>query len=89
MYRSTMALNHGMVFIYTEDTVVPIWMKNTYLPLDILWIDKNLSIIDAQEGIPLSEKILYPLGPARFVIEINHGQLKKSKAKLGDKIQLL
>jgi hypothetical protein len=88
MYRTALKANHGMIFIYAEETVVPIWMKNTYIPLDIIWINKDNRIIDIQSGVPQSELIHYPLGQAKYVIELNKNQAEKCKAQLGTKVIL-
>ncbi len=80
--------NHGMIFIYSQETVVPIWMKNTHIPLDIIWINKENKIIDIQLGTPLSENIHFPLGKSKYVIELYKGQADHCHATIGDSVEL-
>lgn len=89
MFRKTLGKNHGMLFSYDTEKVIPIWMKNTYLPLDIIWINKNGLIVDIQQGKPLSEKILYPKSLAKYVLELPQGETLKSKAKNGTKVTFI
>lgn len=89
MFRKTLEKNHGMLFTYNSEKVIPIWMKNTYIPLDIIWIDKNGLIVDIQQGKPHSEKILYPKSLAKYVLELSQGETLKCKAKSGTKVMLI
>jgi hypothetical protein len=87
MYRKEMPLNHGMLFIWDKDTRGGFWMKNTYIPLDIIFIDKNYQIIHiAKNTKPLSEKLISPMKSYRYVLEINAGLSEKYKIKPGDQL---
>jgi len=83
----------GMIFIFNYDGVLPFWMKNTLIPLDIIWIDKNQEIVSIQTA-PIENDIENPLKvytndiPARYVIELNAGTAKELGLKIGDKIEL-
>lgn len=88
MFVKYMNKNQGMLFIYEKAKVIPIWMKNTYIPLDILWIGANHKIVDIQTGAPLSERILFPSGTACFVLELNRGETKRNKATIGTQVFL-
>lgn len=88
MYRKTLAKNKGMLFIETEEKSIAMWMKNTFIPLDIIWINQDLKIVSiSQNTIPLSLDVLGP-NTAKYVLEINAGQSKKYKFKPGQKVQL-
>lgn len=80
MYRRHMAADHGMLFDYDPPVDIAFWMKNTYIPLDIIFIDASGHIIRIEENAtPLSLKHIPSGGPARGVLEINGGL----SAKLG------
>ena len=57
--RSHLAQDRGMFFIFKEEGYHSFWMKDTYIPLDIAFIDKNKVIVDIQEMIPLEIKFRY------------------------------
>jgi len=74
MNRKTLQEKKGLLFIFKNSGNYPFWMKNTLIPLDIIWINKDLKIVHiAQMAIPLDEKPIIPAGIAKFVLEINGG----------------
>jgi len=88
MNRESMKPDHGMLFDFGLDRPVYMWMKNTYLPLDMLFIaaDGRITAI-RQNTLPLSEDIISSHGPARFVLEINGGVSDKLGIKVGDVVK--
>lgn len=79
MFRDTMAADHGMLFIHEQEGPQAYWMKNTRIPLDILYFDNDRKLVSQQRGIPpcsLGDACpSYPSGvPARYVLELNAGQ---------------
>ena len=89
MYRDYMPQREGMLFAYDEPTFVRMWMKNTQLPLDIIWIDKHKHIIHIEtQTKPLSETILAAPSKALFVLEINSGEVKKHGFEVGQRVEL-
>lgn len=88
MYRRSLAPDHGMLFAF--DTVQPVmmWMKNTYIPLDMIFMDKTghvASII--ANARPLSEQILSSGVPVYAVLEVNGGTAAKIGLKVGDSVE--
>jgi hypothetical protein len=80
MYRRHMAADHGMLFDYDPPVDIAFWMKNTYIPLDIIFVGADARIIRIEENAtPLSLAHIPSGGPARGVLEINGGL----SAKLG------
>ena len=74
MFRRHMASDHGMLFDYDPPVEVAFWMKNTYIPLDIIFIDANGRILRIEENAkPLSLAHIPSGGEARGVLEINGG----------------
>jgi len=87
MYRKHMNENQGMFFIFEEERPLSFWMKNTYIPLDIIFIDSNYQIVSISENcMPLSEQMIPSLKPAQYVLEINAGLSRKFGIKSNQKI---
>lgn len=88
MYRRHLATDHGMLFDYDPPVAVGFWMKNTYIPLDIIFIANNGKIIRiAENTIPFSLDHIPSGGRIRGVLEINGGLSAKLGIKVGDKVR--
>jgi uncharacterized protein len=88
MFRHEMADSHGMLFDYDPPQQVSFWMKNTFLPLDIIFIGADGRILNiAAKTTPLSLERLPAVGKARGVLEINGGLSEKLGIKPGDKVR--
>ncbi|QRM55401.1 DUF192 domain-containing protein [Sinorhizobium sp. BG8] len=88
MERREMASDHGMLFAFGETRQVLMWMKNTYIPLDMLFIAKNGHIVTIKENAePLSEAIIDSKVPVDFVLEVNGGTVKALHIKTGHQIE--
>ena len=88
MNRDEMAADRGMLFDFGETRRVYMWMKNTYLPLDMLFIgpDGRIVLVKA-DTMPLSEEIIDSRDPVRFVLELNAGTAQKLGIAAGDMIE--
>jgi uncharacterized membrane protein (UPF0127 family) len=87
MFRKSMGEKQGMLFVFDQDSVSPFWMKNTYLPLDILFIGDNNEIVDiVEKAQPLSEELIRPSAPYRLALEVNAGFVKQYKIEMGDRV---
>ncbi len=74
MFRESLAPDHGMVFIFPDDDTHPFWMRNTYLSLDIIHIDKDLNVVGViANAEPLSEEQRKIDVPSRYVVEVIAG----------------
>ena len=73
MLRQTMADDAGMLFVFPTDTSVGFWMRNTYLPLDIAYIDASGKVLEVRNAQPLDETSLTPKSPYRYTLEVNQG----------------
>jgi uncharacterized protein len=70
MYRRQMELNHGMLFIFPDEDLLSFWMKNTYLPLDIIYLNAQKKIVRICENAsPLNEQSIPSDFPAKYVVE--------------------
>lgn len=88
MYRESMAENRGMLFDPRSPAETPFWMKNTYIPLDIIFLDKDKKIMQITENnTPFSEDMIATRESYRYVLELNAGQAAKHNLKIGDQIQ--
>jgi uncharacterized protein len=87
MFRRSMAPDAGMLFDFKQPTPVTMWMKNTVIPLDMLFLDTSGKIIDIHErAVPYSTDIIASTVPARYVIELNGGTVARLGIRLGDKV---
>ncbi|MBN2483304.1 MAG: DUF192 domain-containing protein [Candidatus Omnitrophica bacterium] len=90
MYRTTLEKNHGMLFIFSQSTPTGFWMKNTYIPLDMIWIDESTYIVAVkQNALPCTQDpcpVMSPGQPARYVLEINSGLTAEYGIQIGDKV---
>jgi uncharacterized membrane protein (UPF0127 family) len=87
MFRRSMAPNAGMLFDYKRPTRITMWMKNTYIPLDMIFIGADGRIINiAQRTVPLSEATIPSRGRALAVLEVNGGTASRLGIKPGDRV---
>ena len=87
MYRRSLAADHGMLFDFGTDQMVYMWMKNTFIPLDMLFIRADGSIARIEENTtPFSERTISSGEPVRAVIEIGGGEARKLGIASGDKV---
>jgi len=87
MYRKTMEEKRGMLFIQKDFKPQSFYMKNTLIPLDIIYIDDEFKIVSFQKNAkPLDETSLPSGKPAKYVLEINGGLSDKWNLKVGDSI---
>jgi len=90
MYRKTMQPNQGMLFVYSEESIHSFYMKNTYIPLDLIFFGKDSSVVSFQENAkPLDETSLPSKVPAQFILEVNAGKAEEWQLSEGDKMILL
>lgn len=77
-----------MLFIFDSSGDYPFWMKNTLIPLDIIWISKDKKVVDIKENAkPCRSEMCETYSPksdAKYVLEINGGLANKYKIKVGD-----
>lgn len=78
MFRRAMGENEGMLFDFGESRMVFMWMKNTDLPLDMIFLDAGGRIVHLHENaVPYSEAIIPSVEPVRFVLEVSAGTIKR------------
>ncbi|WP_340075040.1 DUF192 domain-containing protein [Leptobacterium sp. I13] len=90
MYRTSMEENHGMLFIFKEEAPRYFYMKNTEIPLDIIYINSELKIVSfVENATPFDEASLPSNFPAKYVLELNAGLVKQWNVQVGDSISFI
>jgi uncharacterized membrane protein (UPF0127 family) len=88
MFRESMAADHGMLFDFHAEAPVSMWMRNTVLPLDMLFIGQDGRIRKiAADTVPFSEAIISSPGPVRAVLELNAGTARRLGLAEGDRVR--
>lgn len=89
MYRTELAEDAGMLFVFAGEAERSFWMKNTPIPLDILYIRDDGTVHSiAANTTPYSEKNVPSRGPARYVLEVPGGWAARHGVKPGDRVSL-
>lgn len=92
MFRDSMADKHGMLFVHEREEPQAYWMKNTHIPLDILYFDAGKRLVSQQRDVPPCSAgdgcPPYPsTAPAKFVLELNAGEAARLKLKDGEALK--
>ncbi len=87
MFRKTLPADNGMIFLFDTLRKGSMWMKNTYIPLDMLFFNQQFEIVHIHENaVPQDETIITTPMPVRGVIEVNAGYVRQNNIQSGDKI---
>ena len=90
MFRKQLDESAGMLFIYQKDGDHHFWMKNTYLPLDMLFISANGEVLGIVENVEPMTTVSRSVGiPSRYVLELNAGYCRRHGVQVGTKIRFL
>ena len=88
MFRERMDKKEGVFFVFEKEDVYPFWMKNTLIPLDIIWIDKDFKVVFIFKNAQPCQKdpcpVLDPKISATYVLEINAGLVDDLDIRFGD-----
>jgi uncharacterized membrane protein (UPF0127 family) len=86
MDRKKLGENDGMIFMFPHKNQQSFWMQNTYLPLDIAFLNDDGVILQISEMSPLSTRMICSNSPCKNALEVNRGWFKKNDIGIGDKI---
>jgi uncharacterized membrane protein (UPF0127 family) len=87
MFRPSLAPDAGMLFDFKEPTSATMWMRNTLIPLDMLFVDGNGRIVNiAERTVPQSDAVIAAAAPVRAVIELNGGTAARLGIRAGDRV---
>ncbi|HSP82321.1 MAG TPA: DUF192 domain-containing protein [Gillisia sp.] len=88
MYRKSLGENQGMLFIYPNEAPRSFYMKNTYIPLDLIFYNRDSAVVSIYENaVPLTETSIPSNFPAQYILEINAGKADEWNIETGDKIK--
>jgi len=88
MFRQHLPPDVGMLFVFEYEGFHSFWMKNTFIPLDIAFINSEGEIVDIQQMEPLNDvKTYVPPTPIQYALEMNQGWFKKYGIQVGDKVE--
>jgi uncharacterized membrane protein (UPF0127 family) len=88
MYRNSMKIKNGMLFIFNNEDYRSFYMKNTHIPLDIIYVSADSTIVSFQKNAePFNETSLPSEAPAMYVLELNAGLSDEWKLEKGDRIK--
>lgn len=89
MYRTSMAENAGMLFIFEKERELTFWMHNTCIPLDMIFIASDGTIVGIEENTPTLTDDSFSAGcPGRYVLEVNAGWTRKNGIRAGMKVDI-
>jgi uncharacterized membrane protein (UPF0127 family) len=89
MYRTEMAEDHGMIFRFEARDVQSFWMRNTCIPLDMLFIDDDGTIVGIEENVPTLNDETYSCGcRSKYVLELNAGWSRRHGVVAGQRVRL-
>src|SRR3546814_19133591 len=89
MFRRQMAADAGMLFLFGGSQVRGMWMKNTLIPLDMLFIDEAGKIVRIEERtVPHSERAIVSGGPGSAVMELDAGTASRLMIEPGDRVPI-
>ena len=87
MFREAMPADHGMLFVFEQELPLSFWMKNTRIPLDMLYFDRAARLVSIQRNVPPCVTAYCPSyaaeGPSQFVLELNGNRSEPLKLSRG------
>ena len=93
MFREALAPNEGMIFLFDTKGFYPFWMKNTLIPLDMLWLERNGEVVSIAHSVPPCKAdpcpTYPPLAEAWYVVEVVSGFAKAHGVQVGDTLEFI
>jgi uncharacterized membrane protein (UPF0127 family) len=88
MHRQSLPPDRGMIFVFADEEPRSFWMRNTLIPLDIVYLDKDGKVVSISQMKPLDETGVHSAGPAKYAIEMNEGAAARAGVKVGDVLDI-
>jgi uncharacterized protein len=88
MRRDAMAADHGMIFVFADEQRLGFYMKNTRIPLDIIYLNGAGAVVSIKQMRPYDVTTVYSDAPAKWAIELNQGQAAAAGVKVGDQLAI-
>ncbi len=89
MHRTDLGENEGMLFVFSDTRIRSFWMRNTYIPLDIAFLDRDLVIVDIRQMEPEDETLVDSARPAMFALEVHQGWFARRGIEVGARAQVV
>jgi uncharacterized membrane protein (UPF0127 family) len=90
MFRQALPQGRGMLFLFEHSEKLKFWMKNTYIPLDMIFIDEGMKVVYVEENAePLTLNPRGPEGDSRYVLEVPGGWAQAHGVEPGVKVKFL
>ena len=86
MNRFSLRPDQGMLFVFERAEVQAFWMKNTYIPLSIAFIDASGRIVNIEDMAPQTENSHWSRGPVQFALEMRKGWFAERGVRVGDRV---
>jgi uncharacterized membrane protein (UPF0127 family) len=83
-----MPADHGMIFVFPDTEPRSFWMKDTRIPLDILYLDPDGVVVSIRQMKPYDLSGVHSDKPAKYAIELNKGAAERAGVKVGDKLEI-
>ncbi len=91
MNRTSLGKNKGMLFVFEQENPVAFWMKDTLIPLDIIFANKDMEIVEISENLQPCKEAPCPTFkayPVKYALEVNAGYAKEKGIKTGDRLEV-
>ena len=89
MYRQELPDGTGMLFVFEDNALRSFWMQNTYVPLDIAFLDPALTVVDIQQMAPMTTDAHESAAPAMFALEVRQGWFADQGIAVGARAQVV
>ncbi|MDO8660956.1 MAG: DUF192 domain-containing protein [Candidatus Woesearchaeota archaeon] len=88
MYRESLAPDAGMLFVFSKPQFLSFWMKNTKIPLDMIFFDENKTVVKIVTALPCTQDLCQNYGgiTAKYVLEVNSGFAKENAVSVGMRV---
>ena len=88
MRRDSMPADHGMIFVFAGEERLGFYMKNTRIPLDIIFVNSSGVVVSIKQMRPYDVSTTYTDAPAKWAIELNQGAAAQAGVKVGDQLSI-
>jgi len=89
MFRDELPEDEGMLFVFEGEAIRSFWMQNTFIPLDIAFIDRTLAIVDIRQMQPQTEVLHTSAAPAMYALEVPQGQFAARGITVGQRPRIV
>lgn len=89
MYREELPDGQGMLFVFDSEQTRSFWMRNTFIPLDIAFLDARQIVVDIQQMEPESEELTESARPAMFALEVPEGWFARQEIEVGSQARIV